>query len=113
MKFKATKKQMKDGYDKIVSVGYCDLQALLRFENEIAYSVGVNGWACDYYDVKGVLISTGYAPLAEKNTLRSYELIRSYECIAMDIISDYTMDYEDKKAKIKVLLNEFIAVITL
>ena len=67
MKLKATKKEMRDGYYYIMSVSYCSMQSLLREQTPFAYSTRTEGWACDYYDIEGVLISEGYAPLASKN----------------------------------------------
>jgi len=108
MKFKATKKQMKDNYNTIISIGYCDAQYLLRYENEIAYSTRSEGWACDYYDVDGVLISTGYAPLTEKNTKRDYKIIRKYDEMAQNIVYNNNIGYEEQEKQIKQLLKEFI-----
>jgi hypothetical protein len=113
MKFKATKKQMKDNYNTIISIGYCDAQYLLRYENEIAYSTRSEGWACDYYDVDGVLISTGYAPLAEKNTKRDYNTIRKYDEQAQNIVYNNNIGYEEQETQIKALLRDFINEVTL
>ncbi len=109
MKFKVTRKEMREGYNKIVSIGYCKAQNLLRYQNPIAYSAGVNGWACDYYDVGGVLISTGYAPIG---TSPDYDIICKYESQAEKISSDYSLSYEERKNRTNDLLNEFIAEVT-
>ena len=103
MKLRATKKEMKEGYYKIISIGYCDAQYLLNYENPIAYSSGVDGWACDYYDINGVLISTGYSPLSSKNTLDDYKLIREYDQKASEM---------DTKEERTALLHEFISKVT-
>lgn len=66
IKYKTTKKAMKESYKTIIKIGYCDAQYLLKFENIIAYSTRVEGWSCDYYDIEGILISTGYAPIENK-----------------------------------------------
>ena len=75
MKFKTTKKAIRENYFSILSIGYCAAQNLLYYENPIAYSAGVYGWACDYYYIDNVLISTGYSPIQSKGTNASYELI--------------------------------------
>ena len=67
MKFKVTKKEMNRNYDTILGIGYCRLQNLLRNTDAIAYSVRAEGWACDYYVIDNILISTGYSPLKSKN----------------------------------------------
>lgn len=36
MKFKTTKKAIREGYYRIISVGYCNLQYLLKGHNPIA-----------------------------------------------------------------------------
>lgn len=79
MKLKTTKANVKENYFRILSIGYCDAQYLLKYKNAFGYSAGVYGWACDYYDIDGVCISTGYSPLANKNMRDDYSLIREYE----------------------------------
>jgi hypothetical protein len=79
MKYKTTAKALKNGYYKIISVGYCDLQSLLSYQKPVAYSSGVYGWNFDVYEVNGVAIVTGYRGMPEKNSKTSYELIKEYE----------------------------------
>lgn len=79
MKLKTTKKEIKEGFYRIISIGYCDAQYLLSEEKPFAYSAGVYGWACDYYDIDGICISTGYSPLSEKNMKYDYKLVKEYE----------------------------------
>ena len=107
MKFKATKKQMRENYHHIIHIGYCNGQHLLGYENAIAYSARAEGWACDYYDVNGILISTGYAPLNDKNAKASYDLIKSYDDKAAHIAYGNNT-YEEKQAAVRVLLSEFV-----
>ncbi len=76
MKLKATRKEIKNGYRHILSIGYCALQTLLNYESPFAYSTRVEGWSCDYYDIDGVCISTGYSTIGK---YVDYELIREYE----------------------------------
>jgi hypothetical protein len=112
MKFKATKSQMRTGYNRIISIGYCDAQYLLHYENPTAYSAGNLGWSCDYYDIDGVLISTGYSPLSDKNAKHDYDTIRDYDKQAEKIVCDYNAKYEDKQEKVKQLLREFVKAVT-
>jgi len=111
MKFKTTKKEMKSRYDQIV--GISDAQYLLKFEEPIAYSTRAEGWACDYYDVEGILISAGYAPLDSRKTKCSYNLVHGYDEQARDIINDYDKSYEQQKEEVAQLLKQFIEEITL
>lgn len=112
-KFKTTKKAMKNEYNRIVKIGYCDAQYLLNYETPIAYSTRAEGWACDYYDIDGVLISTGYAPLDDRNMKYDYNLIREYDQKARDIIYNYDKKYEEQKEEVTQLLKEFINEVTL
>ena len=105
-KIKATKKDMRDNYF-IIGFGYCQADWLLNYEKPIAYSSGVYGWECDYYDIEGVFISTGYSPLSDKNTLASYKMIKSYNDKANLIISNGG-NYEQKRDAVKLLLIEFV-----
>ena len=108
-KTKATKKEMKQKYNKIISIGYHNLQSLLDYENPIAYSAYRDGWACDYYVVKNILISTGYNPLKNKNVKRaSFDVIMQYEDAARSIRYDYNLPFEQKKERLSSLLNQFI-----
>lgn len=79
MKYKTTAKELKEGYYKIISVGYCDLQSLLSYKSPIAYSKGIYGWNFDVYDIEGVAIVTGYRSMSAKNSRLSYELIKKFE----------------------------------
>jgi hypothetical protein len=81
MKLQATKKEIKNGYYRVLAIGYCDAQNLLRYENAFAYSAGVYGWGCDYYDIDGVCISTGYRTI-NQNMRSDYKVIRDYEARA-------------------------------
>lgn len=74
MKFKTSKKAMKDYYGgNLYSAGYCELQYLLHYKNASAYSCGVYGWSCDYYEIGDICISTGYSPIGERI---NYEIIK-------------------------------------
>ena len=111
MKLQATKKQMRQ-HHRIISIGYCDAESLLNYQEPFAYSAGINGWACDYYDVNGVLISTGYSPLSNKNTVENnYQIIREYNAKAREIIHS-VMNYEVKKEQVENLLLEMVSALT-
>ena len=100
-KIKATKKEMKQNY-RILGVGYCDMQYLLNYESPVAYSSGVYGWACDYYYVDGVVISTGYGYIDSKNMKDGYKLIKEYEQKARDV---------NTKEEVQKLLYELITTL--
>ena len=111
MKYKTTKKAMKESYDRIAKIGYCNLQFLLRFQEPFAYSTRAEGWACDYYNINGILLSTGYAPIDSKRTKCTYDICKKYDSAAEKILCDYSLSQEKQKEKIDNLINEFIAEI--
>jgi len=85
MKFKTTEKAVKQGYSRILSVGYCDMQRLLSSRSPIAYASGIYGWNFDVYDVgdivQGACICTGYRP--PKGIEPDYDMLREYESRAL------------------------------
>ena len=107
MKLEVTKKEMRR--EEVYSVGYCKLQYLLRYEEPIAYSHGVYGWACDYYKFGNIYISTGYSPIGKQV---DYKIIQKHEAKAEKIISIYRGDYKKEKAMLTRLLKKFVAEIT-
>lgn len=60
MKYRMTKKAIRESGAIIYKIGYCDLQFLLRFNNPFAYSEGVYGWSCDYYRIGGAFDRGAY-----------------------------------------------------
>jgi hypothetical protein len=109
MKIKVTKKAMKESYDTILSIGYCNAQNLLKYENEIAYSTRSEGWACDYYDINNVCISTGYAPIGQSV---DYNTLKKYDAEAEKIAYDNNITWQDQKEQIHNLLVEFVNEVT-
>ena len=108
IRLQATKKEMREHYGRILSVGYCCLQRLLKYETSFVYSVRAYGWSCDYYDVDNVLISTGYSPLSNCNVKVSYDMIHDYEKLAEVLDSDY-LPYHEAKIRMRVLVEQFVA----
>lgn len=100
---------MRQNYNNIYSIGYCNLQWLLKYIDPIAYSAGNGGWSCDYYEVEGSIISTGYSPIGKSVP---YELQREYDEKARKIACDYSLEWEEQKAQVGALLHEFMEKIT-
>lgn len=111
-KIKTTKKAMKESFGKIISIGYCNAQNLLHYEDAYTYCTRAEGWACNNYAIDNVLISTGYAPIASKNSNCNYELVKKYDLQAEKITYNRELSYEQKKELVKALLNEFVAEVT-
>lgn len=111
MKIKATKKEMVNEYYRILGTGYCTIQNLLRYQNPIAYSAGKNGWSCDYYNVDGILISTGYNPINSKNMISDYNIINKFEIEAQKIVYSSDMDYKQREKIINQYLYELLELL--
>ena len=105
MSYNLTKKQVKENSNFLMAVGYCGMQHLLNYRNRFGYSAGVYGWSCDYYDVNGVTISTGYSPVGEHF---NYEILSNYEKQAEAIQYNYSLPYEERVSKIEALLLEVV-----
>ncbi len=107
-KLKATRKNVKDNNYRILGAGYCSMQSLLHFKDPLAYSAGVNGWQCDYYDVNNVIISTGYSPLNNKNITCDYKTIKVYEDAAHAFLYDHTISWDQKRDAVNALLHQLL-----
>lgn len=114
MKLKASKKEIKENSHKIIRLGYCEAQHLLRCVEPFAYCSGVYGWACDNYEVttnkNKTTISTDYAPLESKNInfkRINHDLIRKYDIKAQQIAYN-SKTWEERRKKINKLLFKFV-----
>lgn len=94
--------------DKVLSVGYCDLQHLLSGHSPDYYTCGVYGWNFDAYYVHGVLITTGYRGTFGKSV--SYELTSEYDKKAEELMkSDLSVKSPEKyRDQLEGLLQEYL-----
>ena len=103
MKFKTTRKEMLQRFNKVIKVPYCKVQNLTRFLDPIAYTCGVYGWSADIYDLGyGVALCTGYKPFGE--SIDSEFLAELDE--KARVISYSSLPYEDRRAQVTKLLEE-------
>ena len=109
MKHKTTQKAIKERYNTIISVGYCNLQRLLKALEPVAYTYGVTGWKADIYAIDGVAIVTGYQPFG--NIKADYDICSKYEKEAIKITQS-VYDYEALKPALDNLISEFIEEVT-
>ena len=103
MKIKTTRKAIIADSPRLVSVGYCDLQTLLRYHSPVAYTCGVYGWNFDVYEVNGLTVCTGYRGMPGRRANN----IGKYEEAARDALVH--LNYTDAQAEIERLLEEFCA----
>ena len=106
MKLQVTKKQVNQNFGRIYKIGYCSAQNLLHFKSAFAYSCGIYGWSCDYYQIGNVCISTGYQPIGESV---DYHLLSEFDKKAEKIVNDYKTDYSIRMQLVDNLLNELIS----
>ena len=105
-KIKVSKSEVKNNNYRILGAGYCKMQYLLQYHTPTAYSSGTYGWACDYYDINNIVISTGYDYVKSKNMTYDYDLIKQYEDTARSIICDN--HYQNSKEAVNKLLLELL-----
>lgn len=112
MKNKVTMKMMRNLYNTVICIGYCELSNLLHYQEPKAYSCGVYGWNCDWYDCPGntdAIICTGYRPTG---TRFPYEISSKYEAAAKEINENYNMPWEERRNKVNALLEKFVKEVT-
>lgn len=111
MKFKTTQKAIKANYKNIICIGYCNLQQLLSGKEPIAYTTRKEGWAADIYEINPTtVIVTGYAPFG--NIRPEYDIIEKYEHKANVIKCSSIINWEEKRARLNILVTEFVNRIT-
>lgn len=99
-KERITMKEAKQKFNNsLIRVGYCHLQSLLANLQPFAYSVNSFGWACDYYHLGSIVISTGYTPVGQQ---LPYEMVARYESQARESLANGEYD------QIDLLLHEFV-----
>lgn len=105
MKLRTSKKEINNSYNTILKAGYCELQTLLKYQDPFAYSCGIYGWNCDYYDINGVCISTGYRAIGKRV---DYNIVNEYERKAQEIVYNGSYSYDQIKSLLDALITEFI-----
>ena len=111
MKLQTTKSNIKRNFCTVLTAGYCEIEYLLNFCNPFAYSAGVYGWNCDFYQpsskFSGVCIATGYNTERLGGKRVSYELVKEYEQKAQALTLDHNSQINKREA-LNILIDEFI-----
>lgn len=108
MKKRTTKKYIMALENKIVEVGYCDLQHLLAYVNPDYYTAGVYGWNSDVYLLgNGIAIVTGYRPFG--NVKPDYTTLRRWDDLAHDVLRNGHITETERRAQVMRLLDRFVA----
>ena len=104
-KYKTSMKAIKENNSKVINIGYCAAQNLLRFNESTAYSSGTYGWNCNFHQIdKNTVIATGY----RVGKLVNYTIVEKYDNLAAEIISNKNISWDDKKSQVNELLEKFI-----
>ena len=98
MKYHTTQKAARSSSDIVLSVGYCDLQNVLRYENPVAYNAGVNGWNFDLYLLSNEInLVTGYRGMSNASTHSASDiegLSEALRALENDSYSYHGADFE-------------------
>lgn len=97
-KMNVTRKYVCSSFTNIISVPYCALQDLLKYESPLCFTSGIYGWNADVYIINfDTCIVTGYRPFG--NIRLSY---------ALTDIFNRTAQKADTPEKCKDLLNAYV-----
>ena len=102
MKYRTTNKAIKEGYVKVICVGYCNLQHLLSYKSPIAYTCGRDGWNADVYDFGQYAICTGYRPTGHIRP--AYDVVERYDSMAQGLLNSNLATRE----RLDNLIDEFL-----
>jgi len=104
MKVKFTKKEINNRFLNVIHVHAEEIKNLLYFTPAFGYSVRVEGWACDYYEIGNFCLSSGDSPIGKKS---NRDLEKHFEAKAKKIMESNFFKRETKEKKVKALLLEF------
>ena len=106
MKVRVTRKEVLLHYNNIISVGYCDLQWLLKNREANCCTAGVYGWNADVYVIDNdTAIVTGYRPFG--NIRPICEIVKAFDGTAR-VCHDMEMSHYDRQCLLEQLITAFI-----
>ena len=109
MKYHTTQKAARNSNNIVLSVGYCELQNVLKYENPTAYNAGANGWNFDLYLLEhGISLVTGYRGLNNASTHSARDIKGLSE--ALRTLENNSHDYNDSDFE-TVMLDRLVSVI--
>ncbi len=101
MKKRITTAALKRTGKNLKWAGYCEMQELLKNHEPIWYITRPEGWACNVYEVYGLVISTGYTRMTGEHMKQA----REYEWRAWNI-RNTVQDYDEQNRQVEQLLKE-------
>lgn len=109
MKYHTTQKAARNSSNIVLSVGYCSLQNVLKYENPTAYNAGVNGWNFDLYLLEhGISLVTGYRGLNNASTHSASDIKGLSE--ALRTLENDSHNYHDADFE-AVMLDRLLSII--
>lgn len=106
MKKQTTKKYIMALENKIVKVGYCELQHLLAYVDPDYYTAGVYGWNSDVYLLsEGIAIVTGYRPFG--NVKPDHATLQRWDDLAHDVLRSRHITETERREQVMRLLHMF------
>jgi hypothetical protein len=105
-KAKVTGKWINANYN-CISVGYCALEYLLRYQDADFYTFGTYGWNMDVYTFGDYAITTGYRGMID-NCKHTELSALEWNKKAEKIINANFMNYDETKKQVNNLLEEFL-----
>lgn len=108
MKYRTTQKEINNNFGLVLKVGYCELQNLFHFTEAESYTCGVYGWNADIYGFGGTAIVSGYRPFGKSLPRDFY---KPFDDEARKILSDDSIEWDDKKTKVNSLVEDFFHTI--
>lgn len=88
MKYKITRKEIRQNFVKVFKVGYCEIESIEYFLSPEAYNSGINGWNYDLFTFGRYAICTGYRPIGTDTDEHFIKIIN-------DIANDCKRKYKD------------------
>lgn len=108
---KITKEWIKENFDSILRIGYCQLDNVLENVNNlhfVGHTESVYGWNADiysfYHNGKSIAIVTGYSSFGKKC---NYEIVEKYNNIGRLILPDI-YDIEERQRIAELIVSDFI-----
>lgn len=113
---KLTKEWVKENFDSILQIGYCQLDNVLKNVNNLhfqGHTEGVYGWNADiysfYHNGERIAIVTGSRPFGKKC---NYEIVKKYNNIGR-LIFPYIDNIEERQRVAGLIVSDFIDEIVL
>ena len=97
MSDKITKKEITNRFDHVYQVPANSIDYLTADLKRVGHTEGIYGWNADIYIIGSAAVVTGYRPFGQR---LDYEIVKTYEEQAKQIVQAKDLDYETKIERI-------------